>query len=71
MTKKEPAPASKWLGGKETTSTQASTPQAKPKPPLVPTPAFRNGKPVGGVKTIEFHLGVQPARIDVKSDKAV
>ena len=54
----------------ETTTTQAKTQtaEAKPKPPEVPTVEIRNGKPVGGKKTISFTSG-ENARIDVTSNK--
>jgi FtsP/CotA-like multicopper oxidase with cupredoxin domain len=58
--KKNPKPASRPAG----TTTAGSTPQAKPKPPEV---SIRNGKPAGGVKTIEFTSG-ETARIDIKSN---
>lgn len=54
----------------ETTTTQGKTQtaEAKPKPPEVPTVEVRNGKPVGGKKTLSFVSG-QNARIDVTSNK--
>ena len=61
--KKEPAPAPEQAT--ETTPTKTQTAEAKPKPPTV---SIRDGKPAGGVKTIEFGSG-SSARIDVKTNK--
>ena len=61
--KKEPAPAPEQA--KKTTPTKTQTAEAKPKPPTV---TIRDGKPAGGVKTIEFGSG-SSARIDVTTNK--
>jgi FtsP/CotA-like multicopper oxidase with cupredoxin domain len=60
--KEEPAPAPEQT---KTSPTKTQTAEAKPKPPTV---TIRDGKPAGGVKTIEFGSG-SSARIDVTTDK--
>ena len=63
---KSPKPAS---SPQTRSTTPGRTAEAKPAKPPTPTVEIRDGKPAGGVKTIEFTSG-DSAEIDVKSNKA-